>query len=261
MLRRLAILALLSLAMTACAPSEPSPGADPPPSPTAVPSPSLSPLVDDLGEFAPPDFKAGGIAINSKAKTFPVYSEPDLDTKPIADLKSHNAAKQLLNFLVLGAMEDVDGVGWFEILLPERPNGSKGWAEFGPDIEVVYVDERIEVDLSDYELRYYREGRLIERFEVGIGEDRYPTPVGAFYVWAHIPQPDPAGPYGTLALGLSGFSPVLSDWPGGGRSAIHGTADASDKGAKVSHGCIRVYNDDMRKLEHIRLGTPVLIQP
>lgn len=252
--------ALLSMAIGACGPSEQKAASAPPPS--TAPSTSPTPIVEDhLGDFAPPDFDAGGIAITSTAKSFPVYSEPNLDAEPIVELKSRNPAQQELSFLVLGAMEDVDGTGWVEILLPERPNGSKGWVELADDIQVVYVDERIEVDLSKYELRYYKKGLLMERFEVGVGQDRYPTPVGTFYVWAHVPQPDPAGPYGNLALGLSGFSPVLSDWPGGGRAAIHGTADESDKGAKVSHGCVRVFNDDMSKLRHIRLGTPVLIYP
>lgn len=256
---RIGVLLVVSAAVVACGTSEPQ-GASP-----AVPTPAVSvsptPVVEDLGGFAPPRFEAGGIAVNSKAKTLSVYPEPDPDADPMMDLKSRNPAKQRLNFLVLRAIEDVDGTGWFQILVPERPNGSKGWVRVDDEVEVVYVDERIEVDLSDFELRYYKQGRLVERFEVGIGQDRYPTPVGEFYVWAHVPQPDPAGPYGNLALGLSGFSPVLSDWPGGGRSAIHGTADPSDKGAKVSHGCVRVFNADMKKLDHIRLGTPVLIRP
>lgn len=257
---RIAAFALAAALVTACGDAEQPPASVPVPTEAAA-SATPSPFVDDLGGFAPPDFEAGGLAINSKAKSLPAYPEPDPDTQPIAQLRSQNPAKQRLNFLVLTAMEDAEGTSWFEILLPERPNGSKGWVQLDDDIRIVYVDERIEVDLSEFELRYYRDGRLIERFEVGIGQDRYPTPVGAFYVWAHVPQPDPSGPYGNLALGLSGFSPVLSDWPGGGRSAIHGTADESDKSAKVSHGCVRVFNDDMKKLDHIRLGTPVLIRP
>jgi lipoprotein-anchoring transpeptidase ErfK/SrfK len=63
-----------------------------------------------------------------------------------------------------------------------------------------------------------------------------------------------------FALGLSGFSNVLTDWPGGGRMAIHGTPYASNKGQMVSHGCIRVYNPDMRKLRRVPLGTPVIIK-
>jgi lipoprotein-anchoring transpeptidase ErfK/SrfK len=80
-------------------------------------------------------------------------------------------------------------------------------------------------------------------------------------VWQRVPFSNPNQPYGIFALGLSGFSPVLSDWPGGGRMAIHGTPYASDRGRPVSHGCVRVYNDDMKGLLDVRLGTPVIIRP
>ncbi len=52
---------------------------------------------------------------------------------------------------------------------------------------------------------------------------------------------------------------MLSDWPGGGRAAIHGPADATDRAQRVSHGCVRVFNDDMRKIKGLPMGTPVII--
>jgi lipoprotein-anchoring transpeptidase ErfK/SrfK len=42
--------------------------------------------------------------------------------------------------------------------------------------------------------------------------------------------------------------------------AIHGTSDPSDRGQQVSHGCIRVYNTDMKTLRSLPLGTPVIIR-
>jgi lipoprotein-anchoring transpeptidase ErfK/SrfK len=78
-------------------------------------------------------------------------------------------------------------------------------------------------------------------------------------VWVKIRYASPYQPYGIAALGLSGFSPVLSEWPGGGRMAIHGTSNPSDRGHAVSHGCVRVFNDDLRSLLDVPLGTPVLI--
>jgi lipoprotein-anchoring transpeptidase ErfK/SrfK len=78
-------------------------------------------------------------------------------------------------------------------------------------------------------------------------------------VWVKIHYASPYQPYGIAALGLSGFSPVLSDWPGGGRMAIHGTSSSSDLGNAVSHGCVRVYNDDLKSLLDVPLGTPVEI--
>ena len=78
-------------------------------------------------------------------------------------------------------------------------------------------------------------------------------------MWAHLLPSDPNGSYGSYLLGLSGFSEVLTYWPGGGRMAIHGTSVISDKGQMVSHGCVRVYNADMKKLTDLPLGTPVII--
>ena len=96
-------------------------------------------------------------------------------------------------------------------------------------------------------------------FSVGIGTPTYPTTPGRFSVWAFVEYADPSGPYGAFALGLSGFSDVITDWPGGGRMAIHGTADPGDRGAAVSHGCVRVYNADLEALRDVPLGTPVTI--
>jgi lipoprotein-anchoring transpeptidase ErfK/SrfK len=101
---------------------------------------------------------------------------------------------------------------------------------------------------------------LVDRFQVAIGAPQYPTGEGRFYVWERVAFADAAGPYGIFALGLSGFSPVLSEWPGEGRMAIHGTANPSDRGRDVSHGCVRVYNADMRALTRVPLGTPVVIR-
>jgi lipoprotein-anchoring transpeptidase ErfK/SrfK len=95
---------------------------------------------------------------------------------------------------------------------------------------------------------------------VGIGAPNTPTTVGRFFVWAHLDTRGASGPYGSYLLGLSGFSEVLSYWPGGGRMAIHGTADPTDRGRRVSYGCPRVYNPQMNRLRGIPMGTTVLIR-
>jgi lipoprotein-anchoring transpeptidase ErfK/SrfK len=169
-----------------------------------------------------------------------------------------NPIDQRLVLLIRDARSSGRG-DWLKVLLPERPNGSTAWVD-RKDVRIVGLRHRIEIDLSAYKLEHFRNGERIRRFRVGVGEDRYPTPAGTFYVWAKVPQPDPGGPYGNYALGISGFSPVLSDWPGGGRAAIHGTVAPSDRGQKVSHGCVRVFNEDMRKLTGVPMGTPVVIK-
>jgi lipoprotein-anchoring transpeptidase ErfK/SrfK len=171
-----------------------------------------------------------------------------------------NPVGQELSFLVTDAVRDGTGESWLRILVPVRPNGASGWVQKS-DVSLQRVREKIVVDLSDRLLVHTRDGRVVHRFPVGIGTPSTPTAAGRFYVWAQVPQADPSGPYGVFALGLSGFSEVLLDWPGGGRMAIHGTSDPSDRGQMVSHGCVRVYNPQMRQLERVPLGTPVIIRP
>lgn len=192
--------------------------------------------------------------VRTKKRSFRVFDRP---TWTAGDRRVA-ARNPIAQRLVLG----VDGVAkagrWVRVLLPERPNGSTGWVS-ARAVRFVHLRERIAVDLSDRTLSHYRNGELVHRFLVGIGTRTTPTPRGRSYVWARVEQPSPAGPYGVFALGLSAFSPVLTDWPGGGRSAIHGTADPSDRGERVSHGCVRVYNRDMEKLAKVPMGTPVVI--
>lgn len=161
--------------------------------------------------------------------------------------------------LVAGARRDADGDPWLRVYLPVRPNDSTGWIR-GSDVRLVPQHEEIVVDLSSRTLRHYRDGRLVDRFSVGVGRPAFPTPKGTFYVTVRVPQASSSGPYGVFALGISAYSDVLTDWPGGGQVAIHGTANPGDQGERVSHGCVRVYNPDMLTIRHVPLGTPVIVR-
>ncbi len=173
-------------------------------------------------------------------------------------LDTRNPLGTLAPMLVEGARR-WDGSAWYEVYLPLRPNGTTAWVH-EQDIALREVDERIEVDLSERLLRHFVGDELVHRFSVGVGTTATPTGTGEFYVWVKVPYADPNQAYGIMALGLSGFSPVLSDWPGEGRMAIHGTPFAGDRGRSVSHGCVRVFNDDMEALVDVPLGTPVVIE-
>jgi lipoprotein-anchoring transpeptidase ErfK/SrfK len=65
-----------------------------------------------------------------------------------------------------------------------------------------------------------------------------------------IPSGSPANPMGAAALTLSG----------GGEYAIHGTNNPGSIGRFVSHGCIRMYNQDIMDLyDRVSLGTRVVV--
>lgn len=186
-----------------------------------------------------------------------MWNRPGRGEQPDFAFDTHNPFGEKAPLLIEGAVRR-DGEAWYEVLLPLRPNGATAWVRAN-DVNLRERDERIEVDLSKRTLWHFRSDELVNRFRVGVGTTQYPTGTGRFYVWVKVPYDNPNNPYGIMALGLSGFSPVLSEWPGEGRMAVHGTPYASDRGQAVSHGCVRVFNADMRALLDVPLGTPVEI--
>lgn len=134
---------------------------------------------------------------------------------------------------------------------------------FSPGTIVVKTHER--------RLYYVLDGGHALRFPVGVGragmtwtgnahvEGKYVQPA-----WAAppsirrenprlpkvIPGGSPHNPMGAAALTLRG-----------GEYAIHGTNRPELIGGFVSHGCIRMYNSDIRELYRlVDVGTPVVVQ-
>jgi lipoprotein-anchoring transpeptidase ErfK/SrfK len=247
------IAALAGAACTRAAATTPSPR-PPSPSPPAVPA-----LADPPAPAPGSVLAKGTFVARPRAANLMIWRGPSTSAGHRWAFPARNAVGQRLEFLVARTARDGHGDPWLKLLLPIRPNGAAGWVKMA-DVSVRQVHQRIVIDLSARTLRYFRRGTLTDHFSVGIGRAETPTAVGTFYVWAQVPQASAWGPYGVFALGLSGFSPVLKDWPGGGRMAIHGTANAGDRGQMVSHGCVRVFNDDMVDLRHVPLGTPVIIK-
>ena len=211
----------------------------------------------DVAEPKPPLLPEGVDVLAVPAeRLIPMWEHPK-SAKSTFKLDTKNPSGSFSPMLIEDAKRR-EGEAWYRVLLPLRPNGSEAWVR-EKDVSLRRIDQRIEVDLSDRTLRYYVHDDLKEHFSVGVGTDATPTGTGTFYVWVKIRYSSPYQPYGIAALGLSGFSPVLSEWPGGGRMAIHGTSTPSDRGNAVSHGCVRVLNDDLRSLLDVPLGTPVEI--
>jgi hypothetical protein len=199
----------------------------------------------------------GNFVALPRARYTPMWRQPGKGEQPAFAFDTRNPFGEDAPMLIEGATRR-DEEEWYEVLLPIRPNGSTAWVK-AADVRVRERTERIEVDLSERTLWHYVDEELANEFRIGVGTDQYPTGKGRFYVWVKVPYENPNNPYGIMALGLSGFSPVLSDWPGGGRMAVHGTPYESNRGQAVSHGCVRVYNADMEALVEVPLGTPVEI--
>lgn len=164
-------------------------------------------------------------------------------------------------FGVLAAVVDEDcRPAWYRVQLPIRPNGATAYVR-ADRVRLLLVRTRIEVDLSERRIDFFREGRRALRVRAAIGKGATPTPVGRYYVNQRLLAPDESGPFGPGAIGISAFSPVLTGWTQGGPIAIHGTNDPSSIGNAASYGCLRIENRHVLRMLHANPeGTPVVIR-
>jgi hypothetical protein len=109
----------------------------------------------------------------------------------------------------------------------------------GPVINI-HVDTRILTLVINHSITVY---------PVAIGKPSTPTPPGHWKIV--FKSVDPGGPFGVRWMRLS------VPW---GSYGIHGTNNPKSIGKAVSHGCIRLYNQDVIVVySKVPVGTPVNI--
>jgi L,D-transpeptidase-like protein len=142
--------------------------------------------------------------------------------------------------------------------VPIRAADATGWAPREALGGYEAVDTRLLVDTRAFTARLLRANRVIFRARVGVGTASAPTPTGSFYVRNRLTRYRSAF-YGPVAFGTSARS-TLTDWPAGGVVGIHGTSRPDLLPGRVSHGCIRMRNEDILALARLMpVGTPVEI--
>ena len=150
--------------------------------------------------------------------------------------------------------------GWEQVFLPIRPNGSVGWVR-DRNVTLALDPYTVWVSLKSHRITVFDGSKLVLNTPAGVGRSVLPTPHGTYYLVELLKQPNPNGPYGPYAFGLSAYSNVLQSFGGGpGQIGLHGTDYPQGLGTNVSHGCIRVSNAAIAKLAQLLpLGTPVQI--
>ena len=184
-----------------------------------------------------------------------VFASPDEDAEVTHVMDNPTATNGPLVFLTT-----FNAVDWNEVLLPVRPNGSKGWVR-SSDLILASHMYRIQVDLQDFRMRVFEAGQTVFDAVAGVASNNTPTPGGVYYITELIDPIVPNSAYGAFAYGLSGFSEVFETFNGGpGQLGIHGTNDPDTLGTAVSAGCIRLHNDDVSRLAtFLPLGVPVTV--
>ncbi len=105
---------------------------------------------------------------------------------------------------------------------------------------IIDIDRRVLVFVAD---------SLMKIYPAAVGRPSLPTPLGN---WTIVNKAlNPGGPFGVRWMRLS------IPWGGYG---IHGTNNPKSIGKAVSHGCVRLYNEDVIEVyDRTPVGTPVSI--
>jgi len=148
---------------------------------------------------------------------------------------------------------------WLRVRLPMRPNGTTGWIR-ASDVQLQALHYSLYVSTAARTVTLLKDDEIVQSFPAAIGTGDTPTPLGEFYL-TELFAPTNSG-YGPYAYGISAFSEVLNDFGGGpGQIGLHGTDDAGSIGQSASHGCIRLFNEDITTLAGLLpLGTPITIE-
>jgi hypothetical protein len=127
---------------------------------------------------------------------------------------------------------------------------------------------RLEVSISKRKVTAFHGEIPLKTYPVAVGRQGWSTPIGNHQVlqvieypaWQNpftgdvIPSRDPDNPLGDRWIG---FWTDGKNWSG-----FHGTPNRSSVGQAASHGCIRMYNEDIRELfSQVSKGTIVRVSP
>ncbi|MGD1715423.1 L,D-transpeptidase [Dapis sp. BLCC M172] len=126
---------------------------------------------------------------------------------------------------------------------------------------------RVVLRLGERRVYVYEGEEEVASYPVAIGKPGWETPTGNFKVIQLVENPKwqnpwtgevmPAGPNTALGLRWIGFWTDGKDTIG-----FHGTPTVESIGSAASHGCVRMYNEDVVNLfQKVQVGTEVVVEP
>ena len=121
--------------------------------------------------------------------------------------------------------------------------------------------------LSDRRVYLYQGNKLTKSYPVAIGKAGWETPVGSYKVMEMQRDPIWQHPWTGKLVPPGAKNPLSARWIGfwtDGKNFIgfHGTPQENLIGQAVSHGCVRMRNQDILALyAQVDVGTPVTVKP
>lgn len=132
--------------------------------------------------------------------------------------------------------------------------------------ELLEPDVRLVLRLSEHRVYVYRGDRVQKSYPVAIGRRGWETPTGTFHVLHMLQNPGWTNPITRERVPPGPDNPLGERWiafwtDGQDYIGFHGTPNRESVGRSVSHGCVRMFNEDVRQLyEIVRPGTLVVVE-
>jgi lipoprotein-anchoring transpeptidase ErfK/SrfK len=119
--------------------------------------------------------------------------------------------------------------------------------------------------LKEKKVYVYKDGKAIANYPVAIGKKGWETPTGEWYVMEKITNPGWTSFKNGSTIAPGKKNPLGERWIGfwtDGKDTIgfHGTPDVKSVGKAVSHGCVRMFDKDVKALfPLVKVGTTVKV--
>ena len=150
----------------------------------------------------------------------------------------------------------------------ERPLSSKLISKLAPKpLKQTDSSVLLTLSLSERTLEVQQPGSITTIYNVAVGQADWQTPTGEFTVLSKLENPAwqhpltkeeiPPGPDNPLGTHWIGF------WTDGqAQIGFHGTNQEDLIGEAVSHGCVRMRNQDIKTLySQVEVGTQIIVIP
>jgi len=236
------------------------------PSTIAIPrpeSPANEPLATQLTQPRASDFNRSGfpspitVAASNLIATLngptPAYADPT--TQTVVETIPATYSTATLSLPVIAQQNQR-----VEVRLLQRPNNVTAWIAQS-SVSLSHTPYHLYVELSTNRLFLYDNSKLVLRAPAGLGTLQSPTPAGNYFVALLAQSPSPG--YGPFVIVTSALADTVTDWEQNGNAmiAISGPLGADalirSHGAAVSHGGIRLRDQDLAQLRVLPLATPI----
>lgn len=145
-----------------------------------------------------------------------------------------------------------------DVLVPPLPD---------PVLPAIVQPIKLVIRLSERRVYVYQGDEVQTSYPIAVGKDGWETPTGRYAVMSMQENPAWQSPFTGDVMPAGRNNPLGDRWIGfwtDGNNVIgfHGTPNEGSVGRAASHGCIRMFNRDVRELYAIaEVGMPVIVEP